>query len=87
MNLLLKLLVIAWYSLVLSFENARAQRAFDGDKYNKMRTSRAHSLFVSRVHKREKTRLIFRVENAHAQRAFPLASWSHFDCFVMLVCL
>ena len=87
MNLLLKLLVIAWYSRILSFENARAQRAFAGDKYNRMRAGRAHSLLVSRVHKREKTRLIFRVENAHAQRAFSLASLSHFNCFVTLVCL
>ena len=34
----------------------------------------------------EKTRLIFRVENARAQRAFPLAFLPHSNCLVMLVC-
>ena len=44
LSLLLKWLVISWYSQILSFENARAQRAFAGDEHVKMRAGRARFL-------------------------------------------
>ena len=43
-SMLFKWLLIVWYSPILSFENARAQRAFAGDEHYKMRAGRARFL-------------------------------------------
>ena len=85
MILLFKGLVIAWYSIVLSFENARSQRTFADDEHREMRAERMRFFVWEPGADRQKTRLIFRVENARPQRAFPLVSLPYFNCFVMLV--
>ena len=74
-------------SPISDFGNARPQRAFAGDKHSEMRAGRALFHWGSGGAEGEKTRVIFRVENARAQRAFPLVSLPYFNYFVTLVCL
>ena len=61
-------------------KNARPQCAFVTDEHREMRAGRAHFPLGIRGCRGEKTRFIFRVENARAQRAFSLAS-----CHILIV--